>query len=68
MTRMFTVEHIGLAAKDPSALRVWYERVLGAELVWEIAKEKHAPATPRRSFAFGELNAAINQQVLRMLE
>lgn len=42
MTRMFTVEHIGLAAKDPSALRVWYERVLGAELVWEIAKDPPA--------------------------
>ena len=40
--KMFTVEHIALAAKDPTALRAWYERVLGAELVWEIAKEPPA--------------------------
>lgn len=39
---LFSVEHIGLAAKDPNALREWYQRVLGAELVWEIAKEPPA--------------------------
>ncbi|MGZ8901203.1 MAG: VOC family protein [Limisphaerales bacterium] len=42
MTKHFTVEHIGLAAKDATALRAWYERVLGAELMWEIAKEPPA--------------------------
>lgn len=40
--KIFSVEHIGLAAKDPTALREWYQRVLGAELVWEIAKEPPA--------------------------
>jgi glyoxylase I family protein len=39
---MFTVEHIGLAARDPVVLRAWYEHVLGAELVWEIAKDPPA--------------------------
>ena len=42
MTKIFTLEHIGIAARDASALRGWYERVLGAELVWEIAKEPPA--------------------------
>ena len=28
-----TLEHVGLAARDPSALRDWYARVLGAEAV-----------------------------------
>ena len=42
MTKHFTVEHIGLAARDATALREWYERVLGAELMWEIAKEPPA--------------------------
>jgi glyoxylase I family protein len=40
--KIFAVEHIGLAAKDPNGLRDWYQRVLGAELVWEIAKEPPA--------------------------
>jgi glyoxylase I family protein len=42
MTKLFTVEHIGLAAKDATGLRQWYERVLGAELMWEISKEPPA--------------------------
>jgi glyoxylase I family protein len=40
--KLFSVEHLGLAAKNPTALREWYQRVLGAELVWEIAKEPPA--------------------------
>jgi glyoxylase I family protein len=28
------LEHIGLAARDPVALKDWYQRVLGAELVF----------------------------------
>ena len=31
-----TLEHIGLAARDPRTLRDWYERMLGAELVHEM--------------------------------
>ena len=31
----FTVEHLGLPARDPLALRQWYERCLGAELVFD---------------------------------
>jgi glyoxylase I family protein len=42
MSKLFTVEHIGLAAKDATGLRAWYERVLGAELMWEISKEPAA--------------------------
>ena len=42
MTKLFTLEHIGIAARDATALREWYERVLGAELVWEISKEPAA--------------------------
>ena len=38
MTKLFTVEHIGLAARDPAGLREWYDKVLGAELVWEISQ------------------------------
>jgi len=32
----FTLEHIGLAARDPRALKEWYERMLRAELVHEM--------------------------------
>ncbi len=32
----FSLEHIGLAARDPRALKEWYERMLGAELVHEM--------------------------------
>ena len=42
MTKLFTFEHIGIAAQDATALRAWYQRVLGAELVWEISKEPPA--------------------------
>jgi glyoxylase I family protein len=42
MSKLFTVEHIGLAAKDAVSLRGWYERVLGADLMWEISKEPPA--------------------------
>ncbi|HVY69617.1 MAG TPA: VOC family protein [Verrucomicrobiae bacterium] len=31
----FTVEHLGLAARDAVALRDWYIRVVGAELVFD---------------------------------
>jgi glyoxylase I family protein len=37
MTKIFTLEHIALAARDPAALVDWYQRVLDAELVWEIS-------------------------------
>jgi catechol 2,3-dioxygenase-like lactoylglutathione lyase family enzyme len=30
----FTLEHIGLAARDPAALKGWYERVLGATVAF----------------------------------
>ena len=42
MTKLFTMEHIGLASSDPAQLRAWYQRVLGAELVWEIGKQPPA--------------------------
>jgi catechol 2,3-dioxygenase-like lactoylglutathione lyase family enzyme len=32
----FSLEHIGLAARDPRALKEWYQRMLGAELVYEM--------------------------------
>jgi glyoxylase I family protein len=31
----FTVEHLGLPARDPVALKDWYLRVLGAKLVFD---------------------------------
>ena len=31
----FVMEHIGLASQNPAALKDWYVRVLGAELVYE---------------------------------
>jgi catechol 2,3-dioxygenase-like lactoylglutathione lyase family enzyme len=37
---MFTIEHIGLAAPEPQALKDWYERVLGARVVFAM------PQTP----------------------
>jgi glyoxylase I family protein len=37
----FSIEHIGLAATNPAALKAWYERALGATVVWE------NDATPR---------------------
>jgi len=30
-----SIEHVGLAAADPVALKKWYERVLGARMIWE---------------------------------
>ena len=38
MTKIFTLEHIGLAARDPALLIGWYQRVLDAEMVWEISR------------------------------
>jgi glyoxylase I family protein len=37
----FSIEHIGLAATDPLALKAWYEHALGAHVIWE------NDATPR---------------------
>jgi len=34
MQTQFSVEHIGLAAQDTIALKDWYERVLGARVVF----------------------------------
>jgi glyoxylase I family protein len=31
----FTVEHLGLPARDPAALKDWYARMLGARLVFD---------------------------------
>src|SRR5215469_8573107 len=30
-----SIEHIGLPAKDATALKAWYERVLGAKHLWD---------------------------------
>ncbi len=30
-----SIEHVGLAARDSAALKAWYERVLGARLLWD---------------------------------
>jgi glyoxylase I family protein len=42
MIKTFTLEHIGLAARDPAALIQWYQRVLGADLVWDISQSPPA--------------------------
>jgi catechol 2,3-dioxygenase-like lactoylglutathione lyase family enzyme len=31
----FSLEHIALPATNPAALKKWYERVLGARLIWD---------------------------------
>ena len=31
----FSVEHLGLPSRDPTALKNWYESVLGAKLIYE---------------------------------
>ena len=31
----FSIEHIGLPAKDSAVLKQWYERVLGAKPLWD---------------------------------
>lgn len=36
----FTVEHIGLPARDPGALHAWYVRTLGGAVVWQ---DENAP-------------------------
>ncbi|HVU09203.1 MAG TPA: VOC family protein [Verrucomicrobiae bacterium] len=38
----FSIEHIGVPATDPIGLKNWYERVLGAKIIWE--KEQTPPA------------------------
>jgi catechol 2,3-dioxygenase-like lactoylglutathione lyase family enzyme len=34
-TMNFSIEHIGIPAADPVALKNWYTRVLGAQPIWE---------------------------------
>ena len=36
----FTLEHLGLAAQDPVVLKDWYEKILGAKVVFQM------PQTP----------------------
>ena len=31
----FSVEHLGLPSRDPTALKNWYEKTLGAKLIFE---------------------------------
>ena len=38
MAPQFSLEHIGLAAQDTTALKDWYERVLGARVVFNSGK------------------------------
>jgi glyoxylase I family protein len=38
----FSLEHIGLAARDTTALKDWYERVLGARVVYTSAERPFA--------------------------
>ena len=42
MKSFVTLEHIGLAARDTRALKEWYERVLDAELVFEMKQSPPA--------------------------
>ena len=34
-TMNYSLEHIAIPSTDPVALRKWYERVLGARLIWD---------------------------------
>lgn len=38
----FAAEHIGVAARDTAAMKDWYVRVLGAELVFRMPQEPPA--------------------------
>jgi glyoxylase I family protein len=38
----FRVEHLGLSARDPAALKDWYARVLGAEVIFANNQPKPA--------------------------
>ena len=38
----FSIEHIGVPSANPVALKNWYERVLGARLIWEDGKNPPA--------------------------
>jgi glyoxylase I family protein len=42
MNDLFTLEHIGLAARDTRALKEWYERTLEAQVVFEIPQDPPA--------------------------
>ena len=42
MNPSFTVEHIGLPAQNPTALKDWYVRVLGAELIFDNGQQPPA--------------------------
>jgi glyoxylase I family protein len=38
MSPQFSLEHIGLAAQDTTALKDWYERMLGARVIYQGAQ------------------------------
>jgi glyoxylase I family protein len=38
----FSIEHIGVPAKNPVALKDWYVRVLDAKVIWESGKNPPA--------------------------
>ena len=42
MQPQFSLEHIGLAAQDTAALKDWYERVLGARVVFNNGEQPPA--------------------------
>ena len=42
MQPQFSLEHIGLAAQDTTALKDWYERVLGARVVFDNGEQPPA--------------------------
>ena len=42
MTPQFSLEHIGLAAQDTTALKDWYEKVLGARVVFNNGEQPPA--------------------------
>ena len=42
MEMLFSLEHIGLAAQDTAALKDWYEKVLGARVVFNNGEEPPA--------------------------
>jgi glyoxylase I family protein len=37
-----SIEHIGIPAADPTALKNWYERVLGANTIWDSGENPRA--------------------------
>jgi catechol 2,3-dioxygenase-like lactoylglutathione lyase family enzyme len=56
------MEHIGLPAADPVALKNWYERVLGARTIWDSGEKPPAYLVAFSGGGWLEIYAAKEKQ------